>query len=72
MKKHIASLKPGISIHALVKGATEWLKGLAGTDFISIHALVKRATIVSRTILRVRFISIHALVKRATFDGFAD
>ncbi len=34
-----------ISIHALAKRATDWLKNLAGVDFISIHALAKRATL---------------------------
>ena len=69
MKKHIASLKPGISINALVKRATEWLKGLAGTDFISIHALVKRATYHHFWTGSEKDISIHALVKRATCKG---
>ena len=35
---------PDISIHALVKRATEFLKVLSVIDLISIHALVKRAT----------------------------
>ena len=34
----------GVSIHAPVKGATEWLKNLFGVDYVSIHAPVKGAT----------------------------
>ena len=34
-----------ISIHALVKRATDFTKGVYYIDNISIHALVKRATV---------------------------
>ena len=55
-----------ISIHALVKRATERHAGGIITDEISIHALVKRATSHYTTTVRAICISIHALVKRAT------
>ena len=55
-----------ISIHALVKRATEYILRLKHSLIISIHALVKRAT--PKTFSRIipTAISIHALVKRAT------
>ena len=62
------TLSPPISIHALVKRATEVPQTQSSSGFISIHALVKRATLVSvKSSVRVS-ISIHALVKRATCD----
>ena len=55
-----------ISIHALVKRATNHLLPPRRARAISIHALVKRATeLIAGKLLRGR-ISIHALVKRAT------
>ena len=59
-----------ISIHALVKRATEKNFIVYAQKYISIHALVKRAT-PRYDLRRVRFvISIHALVKRATLYVF--
>ena len=56
-----------ISIHALVKRATEVHSLSTAMKTISIHALVKRATMNVATQSARRFgISIHALVKRAT------
>ena len=58
--------KNGISIHALVKRATQQIKRINKRLEISIHALVKRATD-RRIYLDINTgISIHALVKRAT------
>ena len=55
-----------ISIHALVKRATEIsVKGSVKLA-ISIHALVKRATFAKALTGLTLTISIHALVKRAT------
>ena len=56
-----------ISIHALVKRATEALKKLTVKINISIHALVKRATSDLPRLASGDAISIHALVKRATY-----
>ena len=55
-----------ISIHALVKRATEEKNYIEEMDEISIHALVKRATNIIIFVHNLGFISIHALVKRAT------
>ena len=55
-----------ISIHALVKRATNVVNNYIRVAGISIHALVKRATKRSFKIRLSRSISIHALVKRAT------
>ncbi len=55
-----------ISIHALVKRATEGDDWKHPYDIISIHALVKRATYTNKYTAKRGFISIHALVKRAT------
>ena len=55
-----------ISIHALVKRATEQVERNGQYVAISIHALVKRATTDIRYFDIVSDISIHALVKRAT------
>ena len=57
-----------ISIHALVKRATEAYRKGEINDAISIHALVKRATARCFHFCGFRNISIHALVKRATKD----
>ena len=66
--KVIATRSSNISIHALVKRATE-NKGLLKKVFaISIHALVKRATGESADGCTKFIISIHALVKRATLS----
>ena len=55
-----------ISIHALVKRATQcWAEALHLFK-ISIHALVKRATLATIDNFVQVIISIHALVKRAT------
>ena len=60
-----------ISIHALVKRATEYIQFIHVPETISIHALVKRATCGNASIhVDAAHISIHALVKRAT--GLAD
>ena len=56
-----------ISIHALVKRATDCNTVFIIDAYISIHALVKRATLLDRVIVARFSISIHALVKRATF-----
>ena len=59
-----------ISIHALVKRATDEVERVQDYRGISIHALVKRATsyhIVDENTVRI---SIHALVKRATCAVF--
>ena len=58
-----------ISIHALVKRATQVEYKLSTVLLISIHALVKRATGVKKTFQNLNYISIHALVKRATPQG---
>ena len=55
-----------ISIHALVKRATDYDEKLKAVEEISIHALVKRATTGSDFKTTGDIISIHALVKRAT------
>ena len=55
-----------ISIHALVKRATNVNKGSHILENISIHALVKRATASDIIRAKIHVISIHALVKRAT------
>ncbi len=55
-----------ISIHALVKRATNVYGTISDTVMISIHALVKRATAQQYEAQLTRVISIHALVKRAT------
>ena len=56
-----------ISIHALVKRATNHLPPATLTASISIHALVKRATDTGKNCeIFNNYISIHALVKRAT------
>ena len=60
-------MKITISIHALVKRATERRFHFCGCRNISIHALVKRATTLVLSVGRTLQISIHALVKRATF-----
>ena len=56
-----------ISIHTLVKRATQFVIQFDLKVHISIHALVKRATPIRRCTLRIKHISIHALVKRATY-----
>ena len=58
--------KYNISIHALVKRATNVIMDFPELQNISIHALVKRATIERLNELFKDDISIHALVKRAT------
>ena len=55
-----------ISIHALVKRATNVVNNYIRVAGISIHALVKRATKPPPLTPRLTIISIHALVKRAT------
>ena len=55
-----------ISIHALVKRATQAQQNRLYTAIISIHALVKRATSFYGSFGLTAYISIHALVKRAT------
>ena len=55
-----------ISIHALVKRATNKMPNKPYRKRISIHALVKRATEKKKEIAHRLCISIHALVKRAT------
>ena len=56
-----------ISIHALVKRATDVSFNASYIERISIHALVKRATFETTVFDGQTFtISIHALVKRAT------
>ena len=55
-----------ISIHALVKRATDWEANFPDMYDISIHALVKRATKGTNPVKSNLAISIHALVKRAT------
>ena len=55
-----------ISIHALVKRATDWEANFPDLYDISIHALVKRATSLLKSQVVFPWISIHALVKRAT------
>ena len=57
-----------ISIHALVKRATQTVSVFFLLIRISIHALVKRATDGTATEAVTQSISIHALVKRATTD----
>ena len=59
-------MPPSISIHALVKRATEVYDFYLEQFRISIHALVKRATMFMRKTDADIKISIHALVKRAT------
>ena len=56
-----------ISIHALVKRATDWDANFPDMYDISIHALVKRATSFGSLDIERLNISIHALVKRATY-----
>ena len=56
-----------ISIHALVKRATNAPENCIVLIDISIHALVKRATNMIGSALIPKIISIHALVKRATY-----
>ena len=68
MKKYAALYKV-ISIHALVKRATNYALHGSNTLGISIHALVKRATDEWETKYNAEHISIHALVKRATPTG---
>ena len=63
---HVTKYPRFISIHALVKRATESDMRDGGRADISIHALVKRATLFSGWISSKKIISIHALVKRAT------
>ena len=58
-----------ISIHALVKRATQSGYDLFEHEEISIHALVKRATRTGKACFRDEYISIHALVKRATLNS---
>ena len=58
-----------ISIHALVKRATEDTDIWTQNYFISIHALVKRATRRAFDFRLKKKISIHALVKRATLKS---
>ena len=55
-----------ISIHALVKRATQVRRYVKRCKGISIHALVKRATAAFGDYTAGLDISIHALVKRAT------
>ena len=62
--------KNAISIHALVKRATETKRERRVRFDISIHALVKRATRSRCQIPRHHSISIHALVKRATYKVY--
>ena len=57
-----------ISIHALVKRATNQYLIDKAIAIISIHALVKRATRFIVYIITHLCISIHALVKRATHN----
>ena len=59
-------IKQLISIHALVKRATQPLQTRLSNHDISIHALVKRATFRASGEPQIQAISIHALVKRAT------
>ena len=61
------ALVRSISIHALVKRATDEVGAMDSYPIISIHALVKRATRRRYRAHTHRRISIHALVKRATF-----
>ena len=68
-KNHYSRNADSISIHALVKRATNFILAYYGQKVISIHALVKRATTVySIGGDDMAKISIHALVKRATSD----
>ena len=62
----VSRLAECISIHALVKRATNVPEEVAKLVTISIHALVKRATESREAETAGRKISIHALVKRAT------
>ena len=63
----IVAFGGSISIHALVKRATEYVDPLPYLTGISIHALVKRATSTKCEFSFSKIsISIHALVKRAT------
>ena len=57
-----------ISIHALVKRATDFFRARKKYYPISIHALVKRATRIIAVSYQAANISIHALVKRATSE----
>ena len=68
-RKAIALAEKAISIHALVKRATEVSEFDGQRGIISIHALVKRATYCLPTLPTLQAISIHALVKRATIKG---
>ena len=63
---NLAAISIAISIHALVKRATDYTKARYNKDNISIHALVKRATHQHTPLFKADLISIHALVKRAT------
>ena len=60
------ALVRSISIHALVKRATDEVGAMDSYPIISIHALVKRATDEVGAMDSYPIISIHALVKRAT------
>ncbi len=55
-----------ISIHALMKRATDDSGQIIQIGDISIHALMKRATFFLTPVLYDKTISIHALMKRAT------
>ena len=55
-----------VSIHALVKSATDRLGGQRHVPWVSIHALVKSATILNFRVGQHASVSIHALVKSAT------
>ena len=62
------AVRIAISIHALVKRATNTYSHLYPREEISIHALVKRATQIVCRFAHLLNISIHALVKRATWQ----
>ena len=62
----IVAFGGSISIHALVKRATQNTITTSVSGAISIHALVKRATLIECDGGKIWIISIHALVKRAT------
>ena len=68
MGKTVSDRKHTISIHALVKRATNVVNNYIRVAGISIHALVKRATNITQIDYISMIISIHALVKRATND----
>ncbi len=65
-KEFTGNVTDDISIHALVKRATQYIANDVLVMSISIHALVKRATIYDKLTEMRAIISIHALVKRAT------